>query len=205
MALFWLKGLVLGFSIAAPVGPIGLLCIRRTLTRGRLAGLLSGLGAASADALYGALAVIGIAGIHQWINSLQVWLGLLGGCFLVWMGWHILRSPLQDKAAGSAGEQNLVMIYLSTFLLTLSNPMTILAFMAVFSGAGVVEKEGGAILVLGVFCGSTLWWLLLSQVAHFLGRSLKAGWLKWVNILAGLAILAFGLVSIWNQVMGLWK
>jgi threonine/homoserine/homoserine lactone efflux protein len=202
-----LRGILLGFGIAAPVGPIGLLCIRRTLAGGRLAGLLSGLGAASADAVYGSLAAFGLSAVYAWLAGWQPWLKLVGGAFIIWLGVQALRAPLAQRAArGQEAGLGLARAYLSTFLLTLSNPMTILSFLAVFAGAGVTS--GGARfeavwLVLGVFCGSAMWWLLLSMGVHLLGQRLRPDWLQWVNRAAGAGLVVFGLVMAGGELLRL--
>ncbi len=206
MFTLWIKGVLLGFSIAAPVGPIGLLCIRRTLAQGRRAGFLSGLGAASADALYGSLAAFGLTAVYTALSGVQFWLQLFGACFLLWLGWQTFRTPPAVQAAPAGQRGGLAGVYVSTFLLTLSNPMTILSFLAVFSGAGLATSstqgwQGALALVLGVFCGSSLWWLLLSGGVHFLSRRLGqnfgGGVLVWVNRLAGAGLVCFGLAALW--------
>ncbi len=192
----FLKGLVLGFSIAAPVGPIGVLCIRRSLTHGFKSGLVSGLGAASADALYGTLAAAGLTLVADFLSAQSFWMGLIGGVFLLYLGIKILFSkPAQTAAelpaASPAGD------YLSTFFLTLSNPMTIFAFVAIFSGLGTVGSSlrlGAFLLVLGVFSGSALWWLGLSAVVSLLRTRISDTILLWVNRAAGVVILGFALV-----------
>ena len=192
----FLKGLVLGFSIAAPVGPIGVLCIRRSLTHGFKSGLVSGLGAASADALYGTLAAAGLTLVADFLSAQSYWMGLIGGAFLLYLGIKILASkPAQTAAelpaASPAGD------YLSTFFLTLSNPMTIIAFVAIFSGLGAVGsglRLGVFLLVLGVFSGSALWWLGLSAAVSMLRTRISDTVLLWVNRAAGVVILGFALV-----------
>ncbi len=198
--VFFLKGLILGFSIAAPVGPIGVLCIRRTLQGGRWVGLFTGLGAASADALYGAVAAFGLTLVSSFLLSIQVWLRVVGGLFLLYLGARTFLSAPASHAA-QAGSAGLPGAYLSTFFLTLSNPATILSFLAIFAGLGIVRDAarspvGAGILVLGVFIGSALWWLLLSGGVALLGPRLNAGALRWVNRVSGLLIAGFGAASI---------
>ncbi|MBS1966520.1 MAG: LysE family transporter, partial [Chloroflexi bacterium SZAS-1] len=164
-ATLLLKGLLIGFSIAAPVGPIGALCIRRTLANGRAAGLVSGLGAATADAMYGCIAGFGLTFISSLLMSQQLWLKLIGGAFLCYLGIRTLLARPAAQAANASGV-GLFGAYASTFFLTLTNPTTILSFLAVFAGLGLASAAGNygaaALLVLGVFIGSALWWLLLS-------------------------------------------
>ncbi len=195
-----LKGLIMGFSIAAPVGPIGLLCIQRTLAQGRAYGLLSGLGAATADATYGMMAAFGLTFVTAFLTSQQTWVRLFGGLFLVYLG---IRTALARPAARSASVQGkgLAGAYGSTLLLTLANPMTILSFVGVFAGLGIGGTEGyasAALLVVGVFLGSAAWWLLLSSGVSILRdklRSRETGVVAsvWINRVSGLVITAFGL------------
>jgi len=162
---FFVRGLIIGFSIAAPVGPIGVLCMRRTLAEGWTSGLVSGLGAATADAIYGCIAGFGLTFISNFLISQQAWVRFVGGVFLCCLGLRTLLREPAEQAASVAG-RGLIGAYASTFLLTLTNPLTILSFAAIFAGLGVASSEGNylsaAILVLGVFTGSALWWLLLS-------------------------------------------
>src|SRR5919201_2008869 len=162
---FFLKGLVLGFSIAAPVGPIGVLCIRRSLAEGRVVGLVSGVGAATADALYGAVAAFGLTFVSALLVSQEFWLRVMGGAFLCYLGVKTFLTPPSAQPA-STGGTGLAGAYTSTLFLTLTNPTTILSFAAIFAGLGVASSGGGypsaGLLVLGVFAGSALWWLFLS-------------------------------------------
>ena len=198
---FLLKGLLFGFSIAAPVGPIGVLCIRRTLADGRSAGLLSGLGAASADAIYGSIAAFGVAFISDFLVSQQFWIRLVGGLFLCYLGIKtMLARPAESPA--SSNRKGLLGAYASTLFLTLTNPMTILSFAAIFSGLGLAGDGGNyasaGLMVLGVFCGSCAWWLLLSSlVSIFRGRFTFTG-LKWINRVSGMVIFGFGVYSLFS-------
>ncbi len=195
----FLRGLLIGISIAAPVGPIGVLCIRRTLAEGRISGLVSGLGAATADAIYGLVAGFGLTFISGFLVAQRNWLSLLGGIFLCYLGVRTFLSQLSAKAV-QAESKGLWRNYLSILLLTLTNPMTILSFAAIFAGLGLADSSGdymdAAVLVWGVFTGSGLWWLLLSfGVSLFRGRMTPA-WMVWVNRVSGLIILAFGLTAL---------
>jgi Putative threonine efflux protein len=200
---FW-KGLILGFSIAAPLGPIGLLCIRRTLEGGRVRGILSGLGAASADAFYGSLAAFGLAAFFQRYLWVQNWTQILGGAFIVYLGLKFVLTR-KVEAAGSDGlvASGQGKVYLTTFLLTLSNPITIFAFLGMFAGAGVSSNHLAVWMVLGIFSGSMLWWVVLAFLTHWLGQKLNAVVLLWVNRVAGAALIGFGLWSIVNAAIKL--
>lgn len=191
-----LKGLVIGFSIAAPVGPIGVLCIRRTLADGRTTGLATGLGAASADAVFGAIAGLGLTAVSGALIGQLTAIRLLGGLFLCYLGLRTLLAQPSERASESRSS-GLLGAYVSTFVLTLTNPATILLFVAVFAGLGVAEQGSSyataALLILGVFGGSALWWTLLSGGVSLLRQRFTPGALRWVNRLSGLIILAFGL------------
>jgi threonine/homoserine/homoserine lactone efflux protein len=199
---FFLRGLLIGFSIAAPVGPIGVLCIRRTLADGQLAGLASGLGAATADAFYGSLAGFGLTLVANFLVSQQTWLRLVGGLFLLYLGLKtFLSQPTADSGQPAhTRSRGLWGAYLSTLLLTLTNPLTILSFAAIFAGLGLVETGGNplsaSILVLGVFSGSAAWWLLLSGGVSLLRAKVTNGTLRWINRLAGVVIVGFGVAAL---------
>ena len=199
MTEFLLRGIILGFSIAAPVGPIGVLCIRRTLAEGRTSGLASGLGAATADAIYGCLAAFGLTFISNFLVNQQGWLRLVGGAFLCYLGIRTFLARPADQAAPAQGN-GLIGAYGSTFLLTLTNPMTILSFAAAFAGLGMADTGGdygsAAVLVLGVFIGSTLWWLGLSSIVSLFRTRFDARALRWVNRASGIIIAGFGLFAL---------
>ncbi len=198
---FFLKGIVLGFSIAAPVGPIGILCIRRTMAEGRMSGLATGLGAATADALYGVVAALGLTFISGLLLSQSTWLSLIGGGFLIYLGFTTFRAnvPTTEVANDNHG---IVGSYLSALFLTLTNPMTILFFTAVFAGLGIADAAGdyvtGGLLVLGVFCGSALWWLLLTGGVILLQTRVEEISLVWINRIAGVVLFVFGLAALYN-------
>ena len=163
--LFLLKGIAIGFAIAAPVGPIGVLCIRRTFADGRAAGFATGLGAATADALYGAVAGFGLTAVADFLLGWQAQLQLVGGAFLLALGVKTFLAKPSTESAAMKGA-GLVGAWATTAALTLANPVTILSFTAVFAGAGVGQQAYGFgeawAIVIGVFLGSTAWWLLLS-------------------------------------------
>ena len=193
------KGLVLGFSVAAPVGPIGLLCMQRTLMHGRLAGFFSGLGATTADALYGAVAAFGFTLVTDFLVRQQEWLQTVGGLFLIYLGIKTLLSKPADRSATAKG-QGMWGMYLSTLLLTITNPLTILSFAAMFAGLGVASSAsstGSAVqMVLGVFLGSALWWGLLSVGVGFLKKRISPAILRGVNVVSGGLIAGLGVVAL---------
>ncbi|MBN1218065.1 MAG: LysE family transporter [Anaerolineae bacterium] len=195
------KGLILGLAIAAPVGPIGILCVQRTLHRGQFHGFISGLGAATADAAYGFVAAFGLTFIANVLtDQMNLW-QIVGGIFLGYLGIKTFSStasarscPLSAKSLGKA--------YLSTFLLTLTNPMTIFSFAAIFAGLGLTETQrgygGAGLLVLGVFSGSGLWWLLLSSGIGLLKDRFNGRALRWVNRSAGIIIAGLGAIILFR-------
>lgn len=197
----FIRGLIIGFSIAAPVGPIGVLCIRRTLADGRTSGFLSGLGAATADALYGCVAGFGLTVISGFLVDQRFWIQLIGGIFLLALGIKTLRTVPAERAAAASGT-GLAASYASTLLLTLTNPMTILSFAGIFAALGVADTGGdfsaAALLVLGVFVGSAAWWLLLSGGVGLLREKLSSGVLRWTNRLSGAILLVFGILAVWQ-------
>ncbi len=198
-----LRGLIIGFSIAAPVGPIGVLCIRRTLTEGRASGLVSGLGAATADGIYGCIAGFGLAFISNFLVSQQVLLRLIGGVFLCFLGLKTLLAKPAEQAALAKGN-GLVGAYASTFFLTLTNPMTIISFAAIFAGLGLASTSrnyvAAGVLVLGVFIGSALWWLILSGGVGVFREKFSHHGLQWVNRISGAIITAFGFFALLSAV-----
>ncbi|MGE0719682.1 MAG: LysE family translocator [Alphaproteobacteria bacterium] len=195
LALF-AKGFVLGLAIAAPVGPIGLLCIRRTLADGRAMGFATGLGAATADAAYGAIVGFGLAVVSDAIVAGRGWLAVAGGLFLVFLGLRTAMARPAAAAAGASGAAGLVGAWATTTVLTLTNPATILSFAAAFAGLGLGEWAGSptaaAVLVAGVFLGSALWWFGLSSVVGLLRHRVGPAALAWINRASGAVLVAFG-------------
>jgi threonine/homoserine/homoserine lactone efflux protein len=193
-------GLVVGLSIAAPVGPIGVLCIRRTLAEGRLAGLVSGLGAATADAFYGLVGALGLTFVSGFLLRQQTWLRLVGGLFLLVLGARIFLAGASDAAARAPDAGGgLLAAYTSTLVLTLTNPITILFFAGIFAGLGLAGRGdyGAAVLlVTGVFLGSALWWVTLSGVVSLLRARFNARALRWVNRVSGIVVAGFGVAAL---------
>jgi len=190
--------MVIGFSIAAPVGPIGTLCIRRSLHDGGRAGLAVGLGAATADAAYGCIAAFGLTAVSTFLVGQRFCLGLLGGIFLCYLGiMTFVRKPA--ATAAKAKEGGLLTTYISALFLTLTNPMTILSFVAVFAGFGLgatPDFKTAGLLVFGVFLGSTAWWILLSSGVGLLRSRLSSGWLQNINRICGVVLIAFGMYAL---------
>jgi threonine/homoserine/homoserine lactone efflux protein len=188
------QSLLIGLSIAAPVGQIGVLAIQRTLDHGRAAGLATGLGAAFADAVYGAIGAFGVTTLITWLLGIKAWLAVFGAAFLLWMAWRIATKPVQRRDAVHASPGSLLRFVSGTFVLTLSNPTTILSFMAVFGAlAGRAPAASPWAMVTGVLVGSALWWLILAGVVGLLRDRFDERWQRAINLLsatllAGLAL-----------------
>jgi threonine/homoserine/homoserine lactone efflux protein len=194
-----LRGLLIGFSVAAPVGPIGVLCIWRTLAHGRRIGLATGLGAATADALYGAVAGFGLTVISLLLVRYQAPIRFVGGVFLCILGLRTLAAEPATESAGGVGTTPW-QAYGSALALTLANPSTILSFLAIFAGTGIGAAAGAgshaALLVGGVFLGSTIWWVLLSSTIGMAQRVMNQERLRWVNRLSGTILMGFGAIAL---------
>jgi len=194
---FLARGLAVGFTVAAAVGPISLLTIRRTLAHGRLYGLVSGLGVALADASYGGIAAFGLTAITSVLVGARVVLGVVGGAFLVWLAIGTIRAR-PAEAAQTDDRPGLAAAFLSIYGLTMTNPMTIFSFAGIFAGLGLAGHGGteAALLTLGVFLGSSLWWVGLTAVVGRLRDRVTPRALVWVNRVSGSVLLVFGLVAI---------
>ena len=203
-AIFLLKGLALGLSIAAPIGPIGILCVRRTLTEGRTLGLVSGLGAATADAMYGMVAGFGLTFISSLLVGQRAWLNLIGGVFLCYLGVRTFLAQAAERAAATQ-QGGLLGAYASTLFLTLTNPMTIMSFAAVFAGLGIATAPSGylssGLLVAGVFLGSTLWWLVLTSGASLLVAKFSAHRWRWINRISSAILVGFGVAALLSLIL----
>ncbi|MBE9043797.1 LysE family transporter [Pleurocapsales cyanobacterium LEGE 10410] len=195
------KGLIIGLSIAAPVGAIGLLCINRTLSQGSIVGFISGLGAATADGFYGCIAGFGLTLVADFLIEQQFWLKLVGGVFLCFWGVNTFVSK-PARSTQAIASSNLIQAYFSTLLLTIANPSTILSFVAVFAGLGLADTAqdytSAAALVFGVFLGSASWWLLLSGGVGLVRRKFDSHTLRLINRVSGFIIVAFGLAALFS-------
>jgi threonine/homoserine/homoserine lactone efflux protein len=194
-----LKGVVIGFSLAAPIGPVGMMCIRRTLTHGHLRGFVSGLGAAVADSVYAIIAAFGITLISNFIIAEEYWIRLVGGVLLILLGLRtILVHPIETSPKN--GLNGHASAFVSMFFLTFTNPMTMFAFAVVFAGIGAGSTVGAgntltaSLLVAGVFLGSALWFLLITSAVHFYKDRFKLWGLKIVNVISGSFILVCGII-----------
>jgi threonine/homoserine/homoserine lactone efflux protein len=193
MATAFFKGLAFGFLLAATVGPMWVLCFRRTIAQGALAGFVSGMGIAVADGLYGAVAAFGLTAISGFLLQHEYWIGVIGGVFLVYLGIKYLSAKPVLVQEDRQDKTSLGQAFLSTLGLTLANPPTILAFAAIFAGLGLVSSDYGAasLVVLGVFLGSASWWVVLAASTGWLRDRIGSGLLRAVNVVSGVSILAF--------------
>lgn len=193
-----LRGAAAGFAISAPVGPVNVLCASRTLTKGWWAGLISSLGAAAADTFYGAIAGFSISIVINFLLREKSNLQLYGGILLVLIGvWYFFRPPasLSKEREREATHSDFV----TTLLLNLTNPTTVLSFLAVLAVLGLSEhRPAGLTLVMiaGIFAGSMAWWLILIGITYRLRDKFDDRAMHWMNRVAGMAIGAFGLLMI---------
>ncbi|MEL6492589.1 MAG: LysE family transporter [Cyanobacteria bacterium J06621_3] len=196
MILF--EGLLIGFLVAAPVGVVGLLCINRTLLQGSLNGSISGLGAATAHGIYGGIAGFGLTFITNFLVEEQLYIRIGGGVFLYCLGVKtFMRKP--DRKKLEINHRNLMNSYLSLFLVAITNPLTILSFVAIFAGLELgnnsTNYNSAVTFVFGVFLGSTAWWLILSSGIGLLRNKVNSQLLKLINQISGIIILSFGFYS----------
>ncbi len=193
-----LRGVAAGLIIAAPVGPVNVFCLQKTLEHGSKSGILSGLGAALADMLYGGIAGFGISLVIQFLIGEQFWIRLVGGILLMGVGVIYYRKPayaLKSAEAGKASHSDLV----TAFLLTAANPSTVLSFLAVLATLGMGQHREiwqTSLLVAGIFCGSMAWWLTLVGIANVFRSRVTQNTMRWMNRVAGIAIGTFGLVNV---------
>ena len=196
--IFFLKGLIIGFAMAVPIGPIGVMCIRKTLAEGHTRGFIIGLGAATADAMYGSIAAFGLTFISDVIATQHFGLRLVGGGLLLFLGIRTFRAKRKVPAIPS-DNKGMLRSFASAFFLALTNPVTIFAFVAVFAAFGLgyrLSISSACILVLGVFTGSCLWFLGLGYVATLFREKLDAEGLIWVNRISGVLIILSGIAAL---------
>lgn len=197
LAFLFLKGILIGFAIAAPVGPIGILCIRRTLSGRYGLGLMTGLGAGVADTVYGAIAGFSLVSIAALIIQYDFYLRLFGGLLVGWIGFSILKAPLRSNTLNNNQKETLFHGFTSAFFLTLSNPITLIVFAAAFAALGVSPVEDSIsqslFLVGGVFVGANGWWFSLSTAVHLMHHKISETQLLWINRSSGIMLLGFSI------------
>ncbi|RJF94624.1 LysE family translocator [Oleomonas cavernae] len=191
----FVRALVVGYVVAAPVGPVNLVCIHRTLHMGRMNGFMAGVGGALADGLFAVVAAFGLTAVSNWMLSHDGWMRLFGGIFLVILGLRTFFTEPHDRSM-KADEGSVPHAMAGTFLLTVTNPITILGFATVFASTGLASDgsySNAAITVAGVFGGSVAWWLTLSLLVGLLRGKLETRGLKLINQISGVAIVGFGI------------
>ena len=195
---FLARGLVIGFGVAMAVGPMSLLTMRRTIAHGRLYGLVSGLGIASADASYAAVAAFGLTAVTAVLVGARTALGIVGGVVLAWLAVRTIRVRAGSTAAVADHRPGLATAFLSIYGMTMTNPMTILSFAAIFAGIGLSGRGApdAALLTGGVFLGSSLWWVILTATVGWLRERITPAALVWINRASGMVLLVIGLVAI---------
>ncbi|HEY1252383.1 MAG TPA: LysE family transporter [Thermoanaerobaculia bacterium] len=197
MNLF-VKGLIVGFALAAPVGPIAAICVQRTISKRWISGVVSGMGAAVADAVYGAIAAFGATFISEFLISERQWLQRIGGVILILLGLRLIFFTKLEERKNGASNRGLFGDFLSTFVLTLTNPMTFVAFAAIFTTMGIGAVRGEPILtaelVGGVFAGSALWWLILCGLAYLVRNHFDFRKLGTINRATGVFVIAVGVL-----------
>lgn len=197
---FLIKGLIVGFLASIPLGPVGVLCIQRTINKGRYSGLISGMGAATVDMFFALVAALGLTYIINFIEEKQFFIQLIGGGVLIFLGTKIFNTnPIKQIRKHRRKKNKLIEDYLSVFFLTLSNPLAVFLFIAAFAGIGMVTSNDSSLksslIVLGVFLGATLWWSTLTFLIDFFRKHFRLKQLWWINKIAGILIIVFGVVA----------
>ena len=194
---FFIKGLLIGFVVAVPLGPVGIICLQRIFSKGYLFGLLSGLGISTADAIYGSIAAFGVTAVSSFLISQQLWFRLIGGLIICGLGIRICGQAGSQKISVSANNTSCFGAYFSALFLTLMNPALIISFAAIFASLGIVNGNldyySSFILVVGVFFGSAIWWVVLSGAASRLKARFTDTFVQNINRLSGTLIAGFGL------------
>lgn len=201
----FVNGAIIGFLLAAPVGPVGVLCAQRSLTHGRIAGLISGLGAATADTFFGLVAAFGLSVISDFIMEHQDWVRCVGGAALIGLSIKLVVSA-PARAAQSNGTTDHLGNFFSTFALTITNPITIMSFAFVFASFGVMSAVVTAIdawiLVGGVFAGSITWWLIITLGVGLFRGILSDRGMRWISRISAVIIFAFGVIALLSVILG---
>lgn len=190
---FLFKGMLLGFCVAVPVGPVALHCIRQTLHYGRLSGLASGLGAATADSIYATLSALSMTYISNFLTTDRIWIHVFGGVFLLVFATILFFAKPKEKPE-KVTHTTLLSDYVSTLVFTLANPLTIIAFIAIFAALNISQYEGSIpFLVVGVFFGASFWWLILTEGLTYFHKGFSRKTMILINRIAGIFFYAFGI------------
>ncbi len=200
-----IKGLIIGLLVSVPLGPIGVLCIQRTLNRGRMAGFISGLGAAAADTIFAIIAGFGLTIIINFIEEKHLYFQIIGGLFVLYIGIRIFNTnPVKQLKLQKLNKTKLSQDFVSVFLLTLSNPMAIFLFLAIMAAINVASDTLSlveiATLAVGISGGAFLWWFVLASIANRFRKRIRLKSIWWLNKITGSVVFLFGLivlVSVW--------
>jgi threonine/homoserine/homoserine lactone efflux protein len=200
--LFFIKGFLIGLIVAAPLGPIGIISLQRTFSKGYLAGVFSGLGISTADAIYGAFAVFGVTAMSSFLLSQQLWLRIIGGMVICGFGIRIYSQAGYQKMAASANNKSCFGAYFSALVLTLVNPALIISFAAIFASLGITRTNHYAsiLLIVGVFSGSAIWWVFLSGIASRLQKRFTDSFIRKINQVSGFLIAGFGIMMVGSAI-----
>ena len=201
----FIKGIIIGLLVSVPLGPVGVLCIQRTLNKGRLAGLVSGLGAAAADTIFAIIAGFGLTIIINFIEERHVYFQIIGGLFVLYIGMRIFyTNPVKQLKLQRLKRTQLSQDFVSVFLLTLSNPMAIFLFLAIMAAIKVASDKLSIIeislLTAGIATGAIFWWFVLSSIANRFRKKIRLRSIWWMNKITGSMVFLFGLlvlISLW--------
>ncbi|MGC9344565.1 MAG: LysE family translocator [Bacteroidales bacterium] len=198
--LFW-NGFVVGLMVSIPLGPIGVLCVQRTLNKGRKSGFISGLGAASADTIFSIIAALGVTYIIRFVREQHIYFQIIGGIIILFLGIHIFyTNPVRQLRLQRMNKNKLSYDFFSVFFLTISNPMAILLFLAMFTGIHIASESSGFLnftsLITGVFAGASAWWFVLSSFVNFWRHRFRLKIIWWMNKVAGVLIFILGILAI---------
>jgi len=197
---FLIKGIIVGFLASIPLGPVGVLCIQRTINKGRTSGLFSGMGAATVDAFFALVAALGLTFIINFIEEQQFYIQMIGGGVLIFLGTRIFNTnPIQQIRRHRKKKNKLIEDFISVFFLTLSNPLAVFLFVAAFAGIGVVTSKDSSVksslIIAGVFIGATIWWASLTFFVDLFRKKFRLKQLWWINKIAGVLIIVFGIAA----------
>ena len=199
--VYLIKGFLIGFVASIPLGPIGVMCIQRTLCNSRRSGFVSGLGAALADSIFATVAFFSLSVVMSFVESNMVIVKVIGGITVIMVGMVIfLKNPVMQIRRNRAGKGSLWSDFLSLFFVTLANPAFILIFLALFAAVGVSSSGlpfgQGALMLLGVLCGASFWWFTLSSVISLFRHKIRPRHLLWINRISGALIVTLGAAAI---------
>jgi len=197
---FFIKGLIVGFLASIPLGPVGVLCIQRTINKGRISGVISGMGAATVDSFFALVAALGLTYIINFIEEQHFFIQLIGGGVLVFLGIKIFTTnPIKQIRRHRRKKNKLIEDYFSVLFLTLSNPLAVFLFVAAFAGIGMVTSKDSSLkssmIVIGVFAGAMAWWAILTFLIDLFRKRFRLKQLWWINKIAGVIIIIFGVAA----------